>query len=530
MLKPLLKKQLREFTAFFTLSKKDGKRRSPLAIFGFALLMLYALCAIVVMFYLIADMLCVPLVGSGLAWVYFAFLGAIGTAFACIGSAFGAKVQLYEAKDNDLLLSMPIKPWEILLSRMLGLYAMTFAFCNGVFLPALVCYFYHFSVQILPLIFGVITAFILPIGALAISCLLGWLIALVTSKIRAKNLFTMLFTIAFLIVYFVLYSKMNEYLQFVIANGEALGAKMKTALWLFYQMGLGITGKPLSLLAFIGCFIAVFALVYLLLSKSFLRLATANRGGFRKKYKAKHRAKGKVFTALFKRETLRFFKNPMVILNCSLGSILLLIIPVFALFNMDFCREIASINADGLFATILALIACGVATTNIVTASSVSLEGKTIWQVQSLPVDAFSVLVSKILLHLCVSALPTVLAVAVLCVLLKIGVWYALVCVLTCVAFVGFCATSGLLINLKMPNLHFTNEITAVKQSMSVLVSMLVNMGAVGLFVGGYFWFGKYLPEIGYLAICIAVLLLASVAIIGWLNKRGARIFSYLQA
>lgn len=530
MLKPLLKKQLQEFTAFFTLSKKDGKRRSPVAIFGFALLMLYALCAIVVMFYLMADMLCVPLVGSGLAWVYFAFLGAIGTAFACIGSAFGAKVQLYEAKDNDLLLSMPIKPWEILLSRMLGLYAMTFAFCNGVFLPALVCYFYHFGVQVLPLIFGAITAFILPIGALAISCLLGWLIALVTSKIRAKNLLSMLFTIAFLIVYFVLYSKMNEYLQFVIANGEALGAKMKTALWLFYQMGLGITGKPLSLLAFIGCFIAVFALVYLLLSKSFLRLATANRGGYRKKYKAKNRKKGKVFTALFKREALRFFKNPMVLLNCSLGSILLLILPVYALVELDFCRQLALLDADPFFAMLLAVIICGITAMNIVTASSVSLEGKTIWQLQSLPIDPFKILVGKLVLHLSVSAFPALLCVSVLCVLLKIGVLYALLCVVAVVAFVVFCATSGLCINLKMPNLHFTNEVTAVKQSMSVLVSMFLNIGVIGLFIGSYFWFGQYLPETGYLTVCIAVLLTANVVIVWWLKKRGTRIFSYLQA
>ena len=530
MLKPLLKKQLQEFTAFFTLSKKDGKRRSPVAILGFAVLIIYALCASGVMFYLLADTLCVPLVSAGLSWVYFALVGVMATGLACIGSAFGAKIQLYEAKDNDLLLSMPIKPWQILLSRMVGLYAITWLFTSLVFVPSLISYFVHFGVEILPLVFSVLLAFILPFGALAIACLLGWLIALVTSKIRAKNLLTAFFTVGFLVVYMVAYSKISDYLQYVIANGDAVGAKMKTALWVFYQFGLGVTGDALAFFAFTVCFGALFALVYLLLSKSFLRLATANRGGYRKKYKAKNRKKGKVFTALFKREALRFFKNPMVLLNCSLGSILLLILPVYALVELDFCRQLALLDADPFFAMLLAVIICGITAMNIVTASSVSLEGKTIWQLQSLPIDPFKILVGKLVLHLSVSAFPALLCISVLCVLLKIGVLYALLCVVAVVAFVVFCATSGLCINLKMPNLHFTNEVTAVKQSMSVLVSMFLNIGVIGLFIGSYFWFGKYLPETGYLAICIAVLLTANVVIVWWLKKRGTRIFSYLQA
>lgn len=529
MLKTLLKKQFLEFGAFFTLSKKDGKRRSPMAILGIAVLMLYAFGTSGAMFYLLADTLCVPLVSAGLSWVYFALVGVIATGIACICSASGAKIQLYEAKDNDLLLSMPIKPWQILFARLVGLYAITWLFTSLVFVPSLISYFVHFGVKFLPLIFSVLLVFILPFGALAIACFLGWLIALITSKIRAKNLLTTLLTVGFLVLYMVAYSKINDYLQYVIANGDVVGAKMKTALWLFYQFGLGATGDVLALSAFTVCFGALFALVYFVLAKTFLRLATANRGGFRKKYKAKRReANGAVF-ALFKREALRFFKNPMVLLNCSLGSIFLLILPVYAIVEIDFCRQLASLEADAFFAMLVAVIVCGITAMNIITASSVSLEGKTIWQLQSLPIDPFKVLVGKLVFHFSVSALPALLCVGALCVILKIGVWYALLCVASVVIFVVFCATSGLCINLKMPNLHFTNEVTAVKQSMSVLVAMFVNIGAIGAFIGGYFWFGKHLPEAGYVAICLGLLVALSVPTIVWLKKRGARIFAFLQ-
>ena len=127
MLKPLIKKQLIETTAFF-FTGKNGKRRGPLAILGFILLMVYAFGAVGAMFYLMADMLCAPLVGAGLNWVYFALVGTMATAFAVIGSVFTAKAKLYEAKDNDFLLSLPIKPWEILFSRAVSLYAFAFLF------------------------------------------------------------------------------------------------------------------------------------------------------------------------------------------------------------------------------------------------------------------------------------------------------------------------------------------------------------------------------------------------------------------
>jgi ABC-2 type transport system permease protein len=53
-----------------------------------------------------------------------------------IGSIFAAKAQLYEAKDNELLLSMPIPPSAILASRMLTLLLINLAFDLMIAVPA----------------------------------------------------------------------------------------------------------------------------------------------------------------------------------------------------------------------------------------------------------------------------------------------------------------------------------------------------------------------------------------------------------
>ena len=67
-------------------------------------------------------MLCKPLVESGLTWVYFAMMGLIAVTFSIIGGIFTTKAKLYEAKDNDFLLSMPVSTKTILFVRMVSLY------------------------------------------------------------------------------------------------------------------------------------------------------------------------------------------------------------------------------------------------------------------------------------------------------------------------------------------------------------------------------------------------------------------------
>ena len=114
MIKVLLKKQWLATTAIFT-QGKNGQRRSLKASIGFAILLLYGFVAMGAMFWEMADMMCAPLVHADLAWVYFAFVSLLATCIVVIVGIFTAKSTLYEAKDNDLLLSMPIPSWAVLL-------------------------------------------------------------------------------------------------------------------------------------------------------------------------------------------------------------------------------------------------------------------------------------------------------------------------------------------------------------------------------------------------------------------------------
>lgn len=135
MLKILLKKQMLELFHLFFRFGDGKKKRSKGAVFGYAFLMLYLVAVFFFQFYLMMNTLCAPLVSIGLDWLYFTLAGILALALSVIGSIFMTQSILYEAKDNEQLLSLPIPPRVILLARMLGLYLQNLLFCSLVLLP-----------------------------------------------------------------------------------------------------------------------------------------------------------------------------------------------------------------------------------------------------------------------------------------------------------------------------------------------------------------------------------------------------------
>ena len=108
MLKTLLKKQLLELNRSFFVSSKTGKSKSSrsaaFTIVLFILLMVFAIGGI---FFYMSYMMR-PLITFGMSWLYFSIMGATAALFGVFGSVFNTYSSLYDARDNDLLLSMPI--------------------------------------------------------------------------------------------------------------------------------------------------------------------------------------------------------------------------------------------------------------------------------------------------------------------------------------------------------------------------------------------------------------------------------------
>ena len=186
----------------------------------------------------------------------------------------------------------------------------------------------------------------------------------------------------------------------------------------------------------------------------------------------------------------------------------------------------------GLKAGALPVLACAalciVASMNDMAAPSVSLEGRTLWLSQSLPIDPWKILRAKMRVQLLLTSLPMLFA--SICVLI---VWQgtALENVLILILpqlYVLLSALFGLTIGLTRPNFTWTNEIVPIKQSMGVAIALFGGW-LYAIVLGGLFLIVKVpIDPALYLGAFAAVTAAASAALYFWLKKRGSRLFAAL--
>lgn len=162
-------------------------------------------------------------------------------------------------------------------------------------------------------------------------------------------------------------------------------------------------------------------------------------------------------------------------LNCGLGIILLPVAGIaFLVKGKGLCMILNQVFWDrpGSVMLILCAALCALASMNDMSAPSVSLEGKNLWLIQSLPITPWQVLRAKLLLHAGLTGIPMLFCVICMAVT-GICPWEQLL--LSFVLGLGFLllmALSGLFLGLKMPNLNWTSELAPIKQSACVAVNL----------------------------------------------------------
>ena len=226
----------------------------------------------------------------------------------------------------------------------------------------------------------------------------------------------------------------------------------------------------------------------------------------------------------------RFTSSPNYMLNCGLG---LLFLPVGGIFLAVKARTLLEALSemeisDGMIAVVFACAVCLMLTMVDITAPSVSLEGKNIWILGSLPVRAKDALIAKLKVQLVVTAPPLLIADICGIVGLRTGAAESVMILLVTFIFMLFQALFGLFLGLKMPNLSWTSEIAQVKQSGSVTITLLGGMAIAAVTCGVYFVIGDITGGMLYLAIVSVVFAAADIILYRWIVSRGAKIFSEL--
>lgn len=526
MFKALLKKQLFEFFSGFFVNTKNGKTHTKASKYGFVILFSFLIGSFLTVFISMAIMMAPILTGNN-AWLYYSVFGILASMFGLFGSVFLAYNTLYEAKDNDLLLSLPVRASVILLARMSGLYISTFAFETMVMLPAVIVGLQTTGFSAASFILQTVNLFVLPLFSLAVACILGWIIALFSSVIRNKSIVTVIVSISFFAVYYFFSMKISVIIEMLIYNSDKIGEWIKTYIYPLYLMGAGCRGKIISFIFYLLIVAAVFGIVYKILSSNFFRLASVNKGGRKKVYKDNRNRVLSHKLACLKKEFLLYRSIPSYILNCSLGSVLILVFTGFAVVKgEDLFNAVSVIGfSEKNFPLLYVMVLFFISSTNNITAPSVSLEAKNLWLLKSVPINIRDVLDGKILLHVTVTGIPFLVADIVCGFVFDAGLIFILLSAVAGMGIITLSAVTGLMLNLIFPKFDWTNETVPIKQSMASFLSMFTGIFFNMIYIVPVFVTSVKHPMYVYVASALLLYFLTGLLIYRWIMKEGVNKF-----
>ncbi len=524
MLKTLVKKQLMEIFRSYFYNAKTNKKRSTAGIIAYILLFAALMIGLGGMFTGLSVSLCVPLTQAGMGWLYFALMSLLAIFLGAFGSVFNTYSGLYFAKDNDLLLSLPILVRTLMASRLLTVYLM------GLMYSAVVVYWVTVSTAPMALLGGVLLTALISIFVLTLSCALGWVVAKVSRKLKHKSFITVIVSLAGLAIYYFFVFKAQTAIEQLVANAAVYGEKIKGAAHPLYVFGLTGTGDVTAMLLSAAVILALFALTWTLLSRSFLQITTASGASGKAVYREKAVKRRSIDGALFGKELARFTASPNYMLNSGLGILLLPISGILLLWKggtvVSLLNE-AFTSQSGCAEVLLCTGVCAIASMNDMATPSVSLEGKSLWLAQSLPVKPWQVLRAKLKVQLALTALPALVPLACMAFILPVTAALPLVFA-EALAYISFSACLGLTLGVARANLTWTSELMPIKQSLAVTIALFGGWLYAIVFAGLYLWQGWKLGAAAYLAIVAAVTLAVTALLLRWLKTKGAQRFAML--
>ena len=519
MLKTLFHKQFLEMTAFLRCSSKTGQQRSraqtaAIMILFAALLLFAAFCI-----FLMAWPMCAALVPQGFGWLYFAAMALTSLFISVVASAFMSHSALFQAKDTEFLLSLPIPPEMVFVVRAAGVYLTGLLYLLIAWVPAVVCYGLTASHPLPGLLASVPMALSLALIAAVLAILLGWGTAAASARARHKSAVTVAASLVFLLGYFWSFQKIGTVLNILTMAPDGQSG---FGTYLLHPLGRAAEGDLPALTGWLAAVLLTAAVFYRGFSRRYLAALTDRRGTPKTAYRLTEQRQVSLQCALLRRELQHLGASPSYMLNASLGTLTLPLLGLAALWKANALHSMARNLPGGMIAMVVCGLVCTGASVNLLTAPSISLEGKNLWLMRSLPITAWQVLRAKLEFHLLLTALPAVFCAG--CILSAMGgtMPEQLLSLTVIVLFVLLMAEFGLMMGLLMPDLHWTSEGAVIKRGLPSAAALLGGWCLAMVQSIAIYLLSSHLGATAALLLCAAALGAADFALCCWLRTGGA--------
>lgn len=415
--------------------------------------------------------------------VLLALMMAVSSLCVLFTTIYKASSVLYGIKDKDLLFSLPIPLRSIVASRILMLYLMNMTFVLIVMVPAAIAYAVVTGVSLLFWVSFIVVLPFLPLIPIIISSVLGAAITWISSRFRRANMIALVLVMGLLVLYFAVIMNVSasagseDYAANLAALGTMLSAQVASiyppAMW--YVQGVAM-GRIEFLLLFLAVSAACFLLFCLVFSKSYQKICSAvNARQHNKVFRFGRQQRRSVMSALYLKERNYYFSSFSYIVNTSIGLVLLVVASIALLFvNKDQLSEILEIPmiTEILFKALPYFSAMFIAM-SCTSCVSISLEGKSLWIAQSLPLKAEEFFRAKILFNLSLTCPAAVVAATLQSIAVQAEFFDGIMLFIVPLSFAVLSAVFGLWVNLKMPVMQWKDETVVIKRSASATIGML---------------------------------------------------------
>ena len=392
----LIKATLSSDMSLFKYKSKSDKKSSKILFLVFiTIMMLFAV-------YSYADMLMQPISEVHLEYVLLTIFILLTSILTFMEGIYKSSSLIFNCKDDNLLLSLPIKKSTVLFIRIFKFYLFELLY-NSLFLaPAMFLY-----VGIDYYIVSIIALLLLPIIPIIISCLIGGLISKLSSRFKFKNIAQIIFITIFLLIMLYVSFNIRSILNNIASNANSINDIITK---IYYPAGayvrLVTNFNILELLLFIIIHIILFVITIIVLSSIYFKINSKTKevvvGNNSGKYKITTHSRT---VSLIKKEFNRFINTPVFVTNAAFGLVLYVAacVLIFIKFNdlegylvqnnipigIDQIKSYIPLVAFGLI--------CFSSLTSSITSSMISLEGKSFVILKSLPIKPSKIIFSKVL-------------------------------------------------------------------------------------------------------------------------------------
>lgn len=409
--------------------------------------------------------------------------------FTFVEGIYKSGALLFNTKDDNLLFSLPIKKNTIFFIRVFKFYIFELMF-NSLFLaPAMFIY----AVNVLPsfsyYLISLIALLVLPIVPIALSCIVGFIITFVASKFKGKNIFQTIFTTIFLLFILYLSFNINGFIADIAQKASSISNLITK---LYYPVGAYVSlvnnFNIVTLFTYIIINIFILALILFILGKLYFKINSHSKkiliSNRNTNYTIKTNSKMKSFV---KKELNRFFTTSVFFVNAGFGLILFMIICIMVSLRFDSILEsFASLSPEFDINTIrsnipLFMFGLIVFTSSMtsITSSMISLEGKAITLLKSLPIKPLEIVLYKVITALIIMIPCIILGDIIVFIKFKFDFISILLILLASTILPLVSELIGIIVNLKYPKVDATNDTEVVKQSLSSMISVFTGMGLI---------------------------------------------------